>query len=59
MFSTDWFFEELENRLHDEQRVSGVQRENLLKQIHHHLSQTNQYKEQMERIQLVGSFLKV
>uniref|UniRef100_A0A8R1TXG2 Golgin-84 n=1 Tax=Onchocerca volvulus TaxID=6282 RepID=A0A8R1TXG2_ONCVO len=50
--------QELENRLHDEQRVSGVQRENLLKQIHHHLSQTNQYKEQMERIQLEYDLLK-
>ncbi|VDO46923.1 unnamed protein product, partial [Onchocerca flexuosa] len=50
--------QELENKLHDEQRVSGVQRENLLKQIHHHLSQANQYKEQMERIQLEYDLLK-
>lgn len=45
----------MENRLRDEQRASGIQRENLLKQIHHHLSHENQYREQMERIQLVGT----
>ncbi|KAL3998328.1 Golgin subfamily A member 5 protein [Acanthocheilonema viteae] len=50
--------QEMENRLRDEQRASGAQRENLLKQIHHHLSQANQYKEQMERTQLEYDFLQ-
>ncbi|EJW88490.1 hypothetical protein WUBG_00605 [Wuchereria bancrofti] len=50
--------QEMENRLRDEQRASGAQRENLLKQIHHHLSQANQYREQMERTQLEYDFLQ-
>ncbi|MCP9260949.1 hypothetical protein DINM_004349 [Dirofilaria immitis] len=55
---TDRFFEEMENKLRDEQRVSGIQRENLLKQIDHHLSQANQCREQMERTQLKYDFLQ-
>ncbi|EJD74716.1 hypothetical protein LOAG_18006 [Loa loa] len=50
--------QEMENRLRDEQRASGAQRENLLNQIHHHLSQANQYREQMERTQLEYDFLQ-
>ncbi|KAM3721430.1 Golgin subfamily A member [Dirofilaria immitis] len=50
--------QEMENKLRDEQRVSGIQRENLLKQIDHHLSQANQCREQMERTQLKYDFLQ-
>uniref|UniRef100_A0A915PZN8 Rho-GAP domain-containing protein n=1 Tax=Setaria digitata TaxID=48799 RepID=A0A915PZN8_9BILA len=45
--------QEMENKLRDEQRAFGTQRENLLKQMHQQLAETNQYREQMERAQLV------
>ncbi|VDK36124.1 unnamed protein product [Gongylonema pulchrum] len=48
----------MENRLRDEQRASGSQREALLEQIHQHLSQANQYREQLERTQLEYEFLQ-
>ncbi|VDM95435.1 unnamed protein product [Thelazia callipaeda] len=50
--------QEMENRLRDEQRSSGAQRENLTKEMHHHLSQANHYREQMERSQLEYEFLQ-
>ncbi|CAG9537764.1 unnamed protein product [Cercopithifilaria johnstoni] len=50
--------QEMENKLRDEQRSSGIQRENLLKQMHHHISQANKYKKQMERTQQEYDFLQ-
>uniref|UniRef100_A0A915BFW6 Golgin-84 n=1 Tax=Parascaris univalens TaxID=6257 RepID=A0A915BFW6_PARUN len=50
--------QDMENRLREEQKASGAHREALLEQCHRHLSEANQYREQMERAQLEYEFLQ-
>uniref|UniRef100_A0A0N5AZF4 Golgin-84 n=1 Tax=Syphacia muris TaxID=451379 RepID=A0A0N5AZF4_9BILA len=50
--------QDLENRLREEQKSSCSQREALLEQDHKHQSVANQYREQLERIQLEYEFLQ-